>query len=69
MPSAEHMPGIQSTNLMWTSDPFLAEWEYVEASMKKKKPRENYWIHSTLANIEPNIRRQMRIYRTNAPAR
>lgn len=42
MPRAEQMPGTQSTNLMWTSEPFLAEWEKVEASMKKKKPRENW---------------------------
>ena len=27
---------------MCTSEPFLAECENVEASMKKKKPRENY---------------------------
>ena len=41
MPKAEQMPGIQSTNLMWTFEPFFEEWEYVEASMKKKNPREN----------------------------
>ncbi len=41
MPSAEQMPGIQSTNLMCTSEPFLGECEYVAASMKKKRPREN----------------------------
>ena len=41
MPRAEQMPGIQSTNLMCTSDPFLGECEYVAASMKKKSPSEN----------------------------
>ena len=34
--------GTQSTNLTCTSEPFRGEWEKVEASMKKKKPRENW---------------------------
>jgi hypothetical protein len=41
MPSAEQMRGIQSTKLMWTVEPLRGEWEKTEASMKKKKPREN----------------------------
>lgn len=41
MPKEEQMTGIQSTNLMCTLEPFLLECEYAEASMKKKKPREN----------------------------
>lgn len=41
MPRALQMMGIQSINLTWTSEPFRREWEKVEASMKKKKPREN----------------------------
>jgi len=41
MPSAEQMPGTQSTNLMCISEPFFAEREKTDASMKKKKPREN----------------------------
>ena len=36
------MPGTQSTNLTWTSPPFLADFEYVAASMKEKKPSENW---------------------------
>ena len=41
MPRALQIMGIQSTNLTCTSEPFRGEWEKVEASMKKKKPREN----------------------------
>lgn len=44
MPSAEQMPGTQSTNLMCTSEPFLGDLEYVAASMKKKNPRANCHI-------------------------
>jgi len=42
MPSAEQTPGIQSTKLMCTSEPLSADLENVAASMKKKKPRENW---------------------------
>ena len=42
MPSAEQMPGIQSTNRMCTSEPFRAECEYVAASTKKNAPRANW---------------------------
>jgi hypothetical protein len=41
MPRALQIMGIQSTNLTCTSEPFRGEWEKVEASIKKKKPREN----------------------------
>jgi hypothetical protein len=50
MPSAEQMPGIQSTNFTCTLDPFLALAEKAEASMRKKRPRENY-IFVTLLDI------------------
>jgi hypothetical protein len=42
MPNAEQIRGIQSTKVMWTIDPLRADLEKTEASMKKKKPRENY---------------------------
>ena len=42
IPNAEQMTGIQSTNLICTLDPFLEECENAEASMKKKKPSENF---------------------------
>ena len=36
------MSGIQSTKVMCTVEPLRADLEKTEASMKKKKPRENY---------------------------
>ena len=42
MPKIEQIRGIQSTKLMWTTEPLRSEWEKTAASMKKKKPRENY---------------------------
>ena len=42
MPRTEQIKGIQSTKLMCTTEPLRSEWEKTEASMKKKKPRENY---------------------------
>jgi hypothetical protein len=41
IPRAEQMKGIQSTNVMCTVEPLRGECEKTEASMKKKKPREN----------------------------
>ena len=35
------MSGIQSMKVMCTVEPLRFECEYVEASMKKKMPREN----------------------------
>lgn len=71
MPSAEQILGIQSTNLMWTLEPFLEEWEYVAASMKKKKPRENYRYKevSNDAQQTPNGPACRGEEQTNAPAR
>jgi hypothetical protein len=42
IPSAEQIPGIQSVNLTWTREPLRVLCEKAAASMRKKKPRENY---------------------------
>ena len=42
MPSAEQMKGIQSTKVMWTSPPLYGDLDQTLASMKKKKPSENW---------------------------
>jgi hypothetical protein len=42
MPRAEQMKGIQSTKLMCTVEPLRGDLEKTLASMKKKKPSENY---------------------------
>jgi hypothetical protein len=44
MPSAEQIPGIQSTNFTCTTEPFRGLALKAEASMRKKKPSENYII-------------------------
>lgn len=36
------MPGIQSTNVILTFERLALEWEYDAASMKQKRPIENY---------------------------
>jgi hypothetical protein len=46
IPNAEQMKGIQSTKVMWTVEPLRGLWEKTLASMKKKKPRENYTRYS-----------------------
>jgi hypothetical protein len=42
MPSAEQIPGIQSTNLICTSEPLRGLCEKAATSMRKKKPAANY---------------------------
>lgn len=44
MPSTLKMIGIQSTNVMWKSLPLRAEAEKLAASMKMKKPIENWFF-------------------------
>jgi hypothetical protein len=41
IPSAEQMPGIQSTNLICTSEPLRGLWENEATSMRKKNPAAN----------------------------
>lgn len=41
MPRALKMPGIQSTKVMWTSEPLRADFEKTAASMKVKRAMEN----------------------------
>lgn len=59
------MSGIQSTKVMWTVEPLRADLEKTEASMKKKKPRENY------IDSQSESRESIRVFegRTSAPAR
>lgn len=42
IPSAEHIPGIQSTNFTWITEPFLADLEKAATSIKQNRPSENY---------------------------
>jgi hypothetical protein len=48
MPSAEQMPGIQSTNLMCTSEPLRGLREKEATSMRKKNPAAN-WIEMVVS--------------------
>lgn len=43
------MPGIQSTNLMCTSEPLRGLWEKDATSMRKKKPAANWKEDGLLA--------------------
>ena len=54
---------------MCTVDPFLEECEYAEASMKKKKPRENYKGVSVSFVFSGCLDGQVGEGRTRAPAR
>jgi hypothetical protein len=49
MPSAEQIPGIQSTNLMCTSDPLRGLRENEATSIRKKNPAANWGRGGVLA--------------------
>lgn len=44
IPRQEQIRGIQSINVRWVVEPLRGDLEKVALSMKRKKPRENWWI-------------------------
>lgn len=65
------MKGIQSTKLMCTSEPLYRDLEKTLASMKKKKPSENYDATKeggVSGTVDLEKERGRLLHRTNAPA-